>query len=83
MNLLIKFPDQSQSFTLGVEYGRLLERIEKGEEYIQNNGFPIRIENKELLINTCKQFGYTATFGKEEFEGWVEFLGIKKNININ
>lgn len=32
MNLLIKFPDQSQSFTYGVEFGRLLEKIERGDE---------------------------------------------------
>ncbi len=43
MNLLISFPDQSQSFTYGVEFGRLLERIERGDEYIENNGFPVRV----------------------------------------
>lgn len=31
--MILKFPDQSESFTYGVEYGRLLEKIERGDEY--------------------------------------------------
>lgn len=77
MQLAIRFPDQSQSFTLGVEYGRLLERFEKGAELIQNNGFPVRVENKELLITTCKEFNYTYNFGIEYFGEWIEFSAIK------
>jgi hypothetical protein len=77
--LLISFPDQSKSFTYGVEFGRLLERIERGDNVIQNNGFPIRIENKELMESTCKAYGYIPSFGKIHFDEWIEFLGIKKS----
>jgi hypothetical protein len=77
MNLLISFPDQSASFTHGVEYGRLLAKMERGEQVISNNGFPVRIENKSLLMKTCEQYGYVAKFGKE-WKGWVEFTASKK-----
>ncbi len=83
MNLLISFPDQSQSFTYGVEFGRLLEKIERGDLNIQNNGFPVRIENCSLLAIACSIHGYTATFGKPYLSGWVDFLGIKKQFNNN
>ena len=82
-NLLISFPDQSQSFTYGVEFGRLLERIERGDEVIQNNGFPVRVENCSLLALTCSLHGYTATFSKPYMDGWVDFLGIKKTTSNN
>ena len=83
MKLLIKFPDESRSFAYGVEYGRLLERIEQGQEVIKNNGFPIRNENVELLCNTCKIYGYIPTFSGTEVEGWTNFLGIKKTNSNN
>jgi hypothetical protein len=81
MKLLIKFPDQSESFTYGVEFGRLLEKIERGDQFISNNRFPIRIENKQLLMETCKKYGYTAMFGKEYYKEWIDFIGIKQTSN--
>lgn len=83
LNLLIKFPDQSESFAYGVEFGRLLEKIERGDDPIQNNGFPVRIENKELLKDTCKQYGYVASFAACAIEGWINFIGIKKTNSDN
>lgn len=77
MELFIKFPDQSQSFTAGVEYGRLYGRMETGEPVITNEGFPVRIDNKELLQSTCKKLGYTCNFGVEYFGEWIEFTAIK------
>lgn len=75
--MIVRFPDQSESFTYGVEYGRLLEKIERGDEKIENNGFPIRIENKKLLEATCEEYGYTPIFGEEYFNEWIEFIGLK------
>jgi len=83
MKLLISFPDSSKSFTYGVEFGRLLQKIEQGDDVIMNNGFPIRIENKELIENTCKAYGYIPTFGTIHYDEWIEFLGIKKTSNDN
>lgn len=81
--LIISFPDQSKSFTYGVEYGRLLERMERGEDCVTNNGFPVRIENKELLEITCKKYGYIPSFGATYYDEWIEFLGIKKQTTDN
>jgi hypothetical protein len=80
MKLVISFPDQSTSFCYGVEYGRLLEKIERGDKIIINNGFPVRIENVDLLKDTCLKFGYTPIFGKTYFNEWIEFTGIKELI---
>ena len=81
MKLLVSFPDQSTSFTYGVEYGRLLEKIERGDNVITNNGFPVRIENIKLLKNTCIKFGYIPMFGKKYNNEWIEFTGIKESTN--
>lgn len=82
MNLLIKFTDTSKSFTAGVEYGRLLDRFENGIEIIENNGFPIHLKNKEVIISTCNQFGYIPIFGNVHYEEWIDFKAIK-NVNLN
>jgi hypothetical protein len=81
--LLISFPDPSKSFTYGVEYGRLLQKMQDGKESITNDVFPIRIENIELLKETCKTYGYIPIFGKVYFDEWVEFLGIKNKNSDN
>lgn len=83
MDLLIKFPDQSESFAYGVEFGRLLEKIERGDNPIQNNGFPVRVENVSVLALACSLYGYTCTLTNCEIEGWVNFIGIKKTMSNN
>lgn len=72
----ISFPDQSKSFTYGVEFGRLLEKMERGDSVVMNNGIPIRIENVELVKHTCAKLAYIPTFGKEQ-DGWVSFMAIR------
>lgn len=81
--LMISFPDQSKSFTYGVEFGRILQKIEQGDNFVMNNGFPIRLENKELIENTCKTYGYIPTFGRTHFDEWIEFLAIRKTSTDN
>lgn len=83
MKLFISFPDQSQSFCTGVEYGRLYDRMMKGEIAVTNDGFPVRIENKKLLISTCEKLGYAYLFGPEYFGEWVEFSAFKKQSSYN
>jgi hypothetical protein len=77
MELFISFTDQSSSFTAGVEYGRLYDRMQRGEDYVTNDGFPVRIENKILLKNTADKLGYICRFGGEYFNEWIEFCAIK------
>lgn len=81
MELLFTFPDQSESFVLGVEFGRLLERFERQVSTIENNGFPIHVKNIEVFRSACEQYGYTPVFGDRNNE-WIDFIGIK-NINKN
>ena len=83
MNLLIKFPDQSESFAYGVEFGRILEKIERGDLSISNNGFPVRVENCSILSLACSIHGYSVIFSKPYLDGWVDFLGIKKSMSQN
>jgi hypothetical protein len=83
MDLLFKFPDQSDSFTRGVEFGRILEQMQRLDGNIDNSGFPVRIENKQVLIDACKVYGYIPTFGNEYYGEWIEFLGIKKTSSNN
>ncbi len=83
MNLLIPFTNQSEAFTHGVEFGRLLQQMQDGKEQISNSGFPIRVENKEVVKNACEVYGYIPIFGSEYFGEWVEFLTVKKVANSN
>jgi hypothetical protein len=75
--LIIRFPDQSKSFTYGVEYGRLLARMERGDMSVTNDGFPVRIENIQLLRDTCTEYGYIPHFGVRYYGELVEFTAIK------
>lgn len=83
MELYIKFTDASPSFSHGVEFGRLLEKMERGDDSITNNGFPIRLENKELVKNACLKGGYIPVFGDTHFGEWIEFMGIKNQLSDN
>ena len=76
MDLLISFTDQSASFVHGVEFGRILEKMERGDQVVMNNGFPVRVENKAVIIQACRQFGYVPVFG-HMVEGWIEFKAVK------
>jgi hypothetical protein len=73
----ISFPDQSASFTYGVEYGRLLQKFEQGDNVVTNNGLPIREENLALLKTTAEKYGYIVAHSTFDFEGWVNFRAIK------
>ena len=76
--LLISFPDQSGSFTNGVEFGRILERMERGEDWITNNDLPVHKENIEVIKRAAKVYGYACVFGIEESAEWVGFMALKK-----
>ncbi|WP_438423110.1 hypothetical protein [Aquimarina macrocephali] len=77
MKLAIKFTDGSPSFTHGVEFGRILQKMELGNQNVDNEGFPVRIENKQVYISACKYYNYTPVFGDVWFNEWVSFIAIK------
>lgn len=64
-----------------MEFGRILEKMERGDLEVKNNGFPVRLENKEIIENACKTLGYIPRFGKTHFDEWIDFLGIKRFSN--
>ena len=79
--LIIKFTDSSESFTNGVEVGRILQQTQDGKETISNCGFPIHDENIEVIKSICKQYGYDAVLGESQIIGWTSFCGIKIKSN--
>ncbi len=81
--LIIRFTDQSQSFANGVEFGRLLQKMEQGDECIQNMGFPVQCSNKNVLIQACNQYGYIPIFSQPILDEWVNFIGVKKTTSDN
>jgi len=81
MNLIISFKDQEANFTHGVELGRILNKIQNGESPVENNGFPVRVENRNVLTATCRHYNYTPIFSDCSVEGWVNFIAIKNQEN--
>lgn len=45
MELILKFTDQNNNFSHGVEFGRIFHKLEAGSEKVDNNGFPVFGEN--------------------------------------
>jgi len=81
--LILSFPDQSKSFSEGVEFGRLLEKIERGDDVIMNNGFPVRLVNVSILRKLCELNNYIPSFGEQFDEEWIYFIGMKKTTSCN
>jgi len=77
MKLAVKFTDDSPSFVNGLEVGRIYAKMEQGIQHVDNVGFPVHAQNKQVLINFCDYFGYTPLFGSDDFPGWIEFFAIK------
>ena len=77
MKLIISLSDKTPDFIKGMSFGRLFERMSKGENPVTNDGYPVRIENKEAIIKVCEAFNYTPVFGEEYYEEWISFMGIK------
>jgi hypothetical protein len=80
-SLIVKFTDSTPSFTNGVEFGRILARMESGDQHVDNFGFPIHLSNKDVIARLCSTYGYTPVFGSEYFDTWIEFFAIKNCTN--
>ena len=57
--------------------------MQDGINTVSNHGLPIRLENKEVIIESCKIYGYIPTFGAIHYEEVIEFIGIKMHSNEN
>ena len=57
--------------------------MQDGINTVSNHGLPIRLENKDVIIESCKIYGYIPTFGAIHYEEVIEFIGIKMHSNEN
>lgn len=64
--LLVAFPDQSESFTLGFEAGQCWERLEVGD--IED--CTIHTENEEVVRRIARHFFYDVEFERTDVDGW-------------
>lgn len=74
MLMLFSFPDQSQSFTLGFEAGKIWEAMDGTGELVIDRGFseglPIRADNLLLMQRMAAVRNYTLETGEAK-DGWV------------
>lgn len=69
MDLIVSFPDQTETFTLGVEAGMFWQRLQHGERAFE---FVAHISNLECLRRMAKAMDTTLDVHPSEVEGWVE-----------
>jgi len=74
MTLTIRFDDQSISYAHGVEFGRMLAKMESKMPVVSNGLFPVREENLNVLISACKEYGYEYSQTRSLVDGWIEFV---------
>jgi hypothetical protein len=77
MKLILSLSEKTPDFIEGMEVGRIYERMSKKEDPVTNDGFPIHICNKDVVMRLCKALGYVPLFGEEHFGEWIEFMGIR------
>lgn len=67
--LIVSFPDQSESFTLGVEAGMFWQRVENGER-----GFSMTVHtsNLEVLRRMAAAKDLILDAWPAEVDGWAE-----------
>ena len=68
--LIVSFPDQSESFTLGFEAGMIWQRIQNGETHIAAT---VHTANAEVLKRMADAAGLIASAKDTEIQGWSEF----------
>lgn len=72
---IIKFADQSPSFTYGFEAGALWQRLKNNPEILENEC--LREENLELYQDIAKYNKYEIIQDGEVIDGWVHLTFIK------
>lgn len=65
--LIVSFPDQSQSFTLGFEAGMIWQRIQSGEVSLEAT---TRVENRQVLERMAFASGLSCSLESSGIEGW-------------
>jgi hypothetical protein len=67
--LIIKFIDESESFTAGFEAGQVFEKLSASPNELIG---VYHFENGEMLFRIGRHFGYEITFAPSTVEGWAE-----------
>lgn len=65
--LVVSFPDQSESFTLGFEAGRIDQRMGASESPIEEC---VHTKNEELFRRLADYQGYAMEWRASEVKGW-------------
>lgn len=78
MKLILTFDDRPKDFTHGVEFGMIYQKlVDKKLKEVDNGGFPVRLENQELIYQACIINEYTPHFKECYVSGWVNFIATK------
>lgn len=72
-----RFSDQSESFINGIEYGRILQKMQDGLPIVDNDGIPIHEQNYDIIRRAAEYYGYNASFQKLAIDGWIGFKATK------
>ena len=72
--LVVSFPDQSESFTLGFEGGRMDQRMSASESPIEEC---VHTSNEELFRRLADYQGYAMEWRASEVEGW-SYIELRK-----
>lgn len=71
--LFIRFPDQSESFTLGYEAGLVGAKMERGDPF----EMLMHSKNEELIRDMANKYGYIPHIKSHpDYEEWKELTAI-------
>lgn len=73
--LIVSFPDQSASFTLGFEAGMIWQRMQSGEQVIKSDT-GLSVENVEVMQRMADAAGYEmdCVDGHDENHEWTDLV---------
>lgn len=78
-NMIVRFPDQSQSFCNGFEAGRIFHQLENNQLISdEENMLTVRTENISLYESIAKHFKYDCHHKVTEYAEWTYVWFIKK-----
>jgi hypothetical protein len=79
-SLVVSFPDQSETFVLGVEAGIIWNRLENGESF----GATVHVANQEVLRRMANAMNLDAQFREVDIVGWcdVTFLPRRPRLRL-
>lgn len=74
--LLLPFDDESESFTLGFEAGRIETSMRLGEIEVVCT---VHSANHDIILRMADLYGYSCQITETEFDEWIELSARKLN----